>query len=1125
MQFTVGAARSVVKRSRQVRLLSLCWLGLSLAGLFPCLPAQQDPSGIEFFEKKIRPLLAENCYACHSSKTLATADLLLDSKTGVLKGGSRGTAVIPGAPDDSLIVRALSYDDPDLKMPPSGKLSNQQIADVRRWIELGAADPRTDEAQPATTDGGIDFDEAGTFWAFQPVTNRAPPEVRQSDWPRTYIDHFILAKLEANGLRPAPPADKRTLLRRLKFDLTGLPPTPEEIENFLRDESPEAYEKVIERLLASPHYGERWARHWLDLVRFGETSGHEFDPDKADAWRYRDYAIRSFNQDLPYDRFVREHIAGDLLPQQRLTPDGTHWDSPLATGFFGLGEERNAADDVAQVRADRIDNQLDVLGKTFLGLTIGCARCHDHKFDPIPTEDYYSLAGILDSSQVIHAPLDAPSRVRRMKRIEEELIEVNGQITSLMRQARLERIHEIKPYLLAAADVLAKQQEKTKEPIENQLGGYGLSPQILKQWFEVLERAAEEPDNVFYPLAKLAKPPGDAKPASFGERLSALRDELREWTAKADPSHPFQQERGDVVFEDFEGPAYGDWTGGGGAFGDGPSTYIAPNLAAGGYQGTRVANSFAGGSNHWTGTLTSQSFPMEKLYIHVRFAGSERPTNRRKYGDLYVSLIAAGRFRSLSAEGTGFFHWKTQNVTRTPGQISFIEIVDRSREAHLVVDKIVLSDSKEPPPIASAPNPRVVSMLDGEALHSRSDLAAAYEKLFRDVLSEGARDREGHWLLSAISPTGMLEDASVLLTDEQRKALEELQGKRAELEKQIPDSAFGLVAAEDRAQDLPIHIRGSHTNLGKPVPRRFLRVLAGHDRAAFRNGSGRAQLAEAVASRDNPLTARVMVNRVWKHHFGRGIVATPDNLGKTGNRPSHPELLDALAWRFMESGWSLKDLHRAIVRGSAYRMSSDPDEQAAAVDEENALLHHMPVRRLEAEAIRDAILTVTGTLDRTAYGPSVPPFISPYQDGRGKPESGPLDGARRRSIYIKVQRNFINPLFLAFDYPLPVSTIGRRSTSTVPSQALMLMNNEFVARQAEKWTDREIAVHGSSSARITSMFVSAFGRPAEEQELAESETFLRKQMARYETGDADDYRPWADLAHVLINSKEFIFIR
>ena len=485
--------------------------------------------------------------------------------------------------------------------------------------QMGVPDPRTDELRPSLS-ASIDFDEARKFWAFQPVANHAPPKVRQADWPRTFVDHFILEKLEANGLRPAPPADKRTLLRRVTFGLTGLPPTPGEIENFLRDDSPDAYEKIIERLLASPHYGERWARHWLDLVRFGETSGHEFDPDKADAWRYRDYVIRSFNQDLPYDRFVREHIAGDLLPQQRLAPDGTHWDSPLASGFLGLGEERNAADDVAQVRADRIDNQLDVMGKTFLGLTIGCARCHDHKFDPIPTEDYYSLAGVLHSSQVIHAPLDAPSRVRRMKRIETELVEVNGQITSLMRKARLERIHETKPYLLAAANVLAKQQLKTKEPVDNLLSHYGLSSTTVKQWFDVLERAAEEPDNVFYPLAKLAKPPAEGEPTDFDERLSALRGELREWTAKADPNHPFQQERGDVVFEDFDGSGYrgstggGDWAGGGGAFGDGPSTYIAPNLAAAGYQGTGAANSFASGSNHWTGILTSKSLPMEKLY-------------------------------------------------------------------------------------------------------------------------------------------------------------------------------------------------------------------------------------------------------------------------------------------------------------------------------------------------------------------------------------------------------------------------------------------------------------------------------------------------------------------------------
>ncbi len=1110
-----------VNFSRSIHWLTLFAVGTSL---LTSSSAQQDSDSFEFFEKSIRPVLAENCYACHSSKTLATSGLVLDTKAGVLKGGSRGKAVVPGSPESSLLIGAVSYENPDLKMPPTGKLNDQQIADLRRWIALGAPDPRTDHRQPASANRSIDFEEARKFWAFQPVVNRLGPAVRQRDWPRTFIDDFILSKLEEKGLQPATPADKRTLLRRLSFDLIGLPPAPDEIERFLRDKSSAAYDKVVERLLASPHYGERWARHWLDLVRYGETSGHEFDPDKADAWRYRDYVIRAFNQDLPYDRFVKEHIAGDLLPQQRLTPDGTHWDSPLATGFFGLGEERNAADDVAQVRADRVDNQLDVLGKTFLGLTIGCARCHDHKFDPIPTEDYYSLAGVMHSSQVIQAYLDAPSRTRRMKQIDEELVEVNGQITSLMRQARLERVHEIKPYLLAAADLLSKQSGE-EAPGDKQIAAYGLSAQTLKRWLQVLQRAGEEPDNVFYPLAKLVKPGSPGEPSTFADRLAALKEELRAWAEKADRKHPFHEERGDLVFEDFEGPDYSGWSAGGGAFGNGPSTYVAPNLAAGGHQGTGTASSFASGTDHWTGTLTSKSFAMNKPYLHVRLAGSERPTDRRKYGELYVSLLAAGRFRSLSADGSGFFHWQTTNVNRTPSQVSFIEIIDRSRDGHIVVDKIVLSDSKEPPPIAGAPSARVVAMLADENMRSIADLASAYEKLFKDVLSRTPSDRDSRGLTAAVSPTGLLEDPSMLLTEDQKERFNELRTKRAELEEAIPDSAYGLVAADDRVHDVPIHIRGSHTNLGRPAPRRFLRILAGDHRQVFSQGSGRAELAEAIAKRDNPLTARVMVNRVWKHHFGRGIVATPDNFGWTGRRPSHPKLLDALAWHFMESGWSLKDLYRVMVRSSTYRISSKVNERAASVDEENVLVHHKAVRRLEAEAIRDAILVVTGTLDHRVYGPSVPPYISPYQDGRGKPESGPLDGARRRSIYIKVQRNFINPLFLAFDYPLPVSTIGRRTTSTVPSQALMLMNNEFVARQAEKWADREIAARGTWRERIESMFVRVFGRPTESHELVESETFLQEQMAYYETDNRDDYHAWADLAHVLINSKEFIFIR
>ena len=317
------------------------------------------------------------------------------------------------------------------------------------------------------------------FWTLQPLKNPAAPAVRDEGWPRTFIDHFVLAKLESKSLAPASRAHKRVWLRRVTFDLTGLPPTPREIRNFIADDSSEAYRTVVERLLASPHYGEKWARHWLDLVRFGETMGHEFDPDKPDAWRYRDYVIRAFNQDLPYDEFVREHIAGDLLVRQRLVPDGEHWDSPLGTGFYWLGEERNAADDVGQVRANRIDNQIDVYGKTFLGLTLGCARCHDHKFDPITMHDYYALAGVMESTQAVQQSLDSPAVVRRMRKIAEEMVEVNGQIAAIMRTARLERLHEIKAYLLAAATIfgLESSSRRGADDDASKPDAFGLDPE------------------------------------------------------------------------------------------------------------------------------------------------------------------------------------------------------------------------------------------------------------------------------------------------------------------------------------------------------------------------------------------------------------------------------------------------------------------------------------------------------------------------------------------------------------------------------------------------------------------------------------------------------------------------
>ena len=551
-----------------------------------------------------------------------------------------------------------------------------------------------------------------------------------------------------------------------------------------------------------------------------------------------------------------------------------------------------------------------------------------------------------------------------------------------------------------------------------------------------------------------------------------------------------------------------------------PRTWLSAGI-----KGTGSRTRFASGSDEWVGTLTSQSFAMTKPYLHVRIAGSKRSTSRAKHGRLYFALVASGRFRPVTADDTGAFHWKTINVTRTPGQVSHIEIVDRARDAHIVVDKIVFSDSKEPPPLASAPNPRILKMLGDMEVDSLESLATAYQKLLGDVLANPPADTGGKWLLSAVSPSGMLEEPDLLVGESQRTAFKTLQTKRAALGESIPDSAFGLINGEDRPHNAAIHIRGSHTELGDEVPRRFLKVFSENDPGSFDKGSGRLELAEATTGAARHLLARVAVNRIWKHYFGRGIVATVDNFGNTGRRPSHAELLDALAGQFIESGWSIKAVHRLIVLSSTYRMSSEVDPRAEEADSENLLLHHMPVRRLEAESIRDAVLAVTGTLNRTRYGPSITPFISPYQDGRGKPQSGPLDGARRRSIYVKVQRNFINPFFLAFDYPVPVMTRGRRTVSTVPSQALMLMNNEFVARQTEKWADREIAASPEWDQRIESMFLRAFGRPAEPSEIRDSRGFVEKQLELYRSADRDDYRAWADLGHVLINAKEFIFIR
>ncbi len=881
--------------------------------LFPALLLGAD--GNEFFETRIRPVLAERCYGCHSSQLKEPkADLRLD--------GPAPTVVVPGKPEESKLLKAISYTDFRLRMPPTGKLPDSVIADFNEWVKMGAPDPRaatTIVAKPLPP--GLDLERGRRFWAFQPTTPAPLPDVRTKAWPKTSVDRFILAGLEAKGLKPAPEAKKRAWLRRVTFDLTGLPPTPAEMDAFLAGAS---YEAVVDRLLASPHYGERWARHWLDLVRYAETNGHEYDNNKLDAWQYRDYVIRAFNEDLPFTRFVQEHLAGDLLKDPRISRDGRFLESPIATNFFWFGEVLNSATDSAKSKADNVDNQIDVVAKSFLGLTVACARCHDHKFDPIPTRDYYGLAGIMHSTGMREVVIDSPAQT-----------------------AAIRRQHEAAPAVV--------------------------------------------------------RKPGKA-------------------TIKLRP--------GETLWEDFSDLSANAWYPSGEAFA----------------QGVRngVIDSAGRGVNELVGSLTSKKFKMPNHFVHVRLNATKGTPGLVEREPMRLTLVADD-YKSVHYVGSGKtpgkFEWISYRMTLPFERQCYFELVDRSRNGAIAVDAIVFSEEKDPPPTVE--------------------------------------EESAEWAEPAPAP-------------------------------QIPASTFGMVAWDEAPGNTKLHIRGSHQNLGEDVPRHFLQVISKDGTQPAITGSGRLELANWMTGEAAPLLARVYVNRLWEHHFGDGLVRTADNFGVMGERATNRDLLDTLAAKFIAGGWSTKALQREMVLSAAYRMSSKDDPIAAKADPRNDLLHHYPVRRLEAEPIRDAILTISGALDKTLYGPSVVPHISEYQNGRGKPKSGPLDGAGRRSIYVEVRRNFLTPLFLAFDYPLPISTIGVRNRSTVPSQALMLMNNEFVLQQAARWADHLSATPEAD--RIPLMYRQAFGRPPQTAELQEATTFLK------------DGGTLAGLAHVLINSPEFIYV-
>lgn len=1072
-----------------------------------------DAASLEFFESKIRPLLAARCHKCHGPEK-QEGSLRLDSRAAILRGGDSGPAIVPKLPDESLLIDAVRYGE-TVQMPPKQQLPPQEVKLLEEWVRRGAPWTTGDTPPSTATLGSFDLQQRKReHWAWRPIVAPAVPTVARQHGDVSAIDAFLFTKLDSANVETSEPADRRTLLRRATFDLIGLPPTPEEIAAFEADMAPDAFARVVDRLLASPHFGERWARHWLDLVRYAETLGHEYDYPLTEPWRYRDYVIRALNTDVPYDQFVREHIAGDLLNPPRLHPTEQFDESIIATAFWYFGEALHAPVDVRADQAVRVENQIDVFSKAFLALTLACARCHDHKFDAISTKDYYALAGYLTSSHQQKALLDPGDRIEKCAA---ELRELSRQgssaVTSFAAQDEGETADRFARCLLASRSAHAHGATDSAA-LDAIAKKHGVDRSLVERFVAVCgEAAAQEPGHPLYVWNRLAAE--DLAEDSFLSRRSGLETSVvqrREQAAAA--------AQGEQVFEDFSN-GFAAWFPSGWAFGDSPTHsgdwWTTP-------EGPRLLPAGVAHSGRFAlklpGVLRSTTFTIEHPYILYRLCGREAQVR------LIVDGYVMDNFTELLFEGLSFKvntgesrQWHSQSVARYLGHRAHIELIDAG-DGFLAVDEIRFANAAA----ADAPDDSISTLVLGKpAVNSTESLAKAYG----EICAQGCQDWHiGKPSASAEFVRWVIAERLLPGEDAVRSELEELAKQANKINSVAPSPAEVVAISDGGPDDQPVLIRGNPKNAGELAPRRFLEAIAGNDQPAPPHGSGRLELAERMLSVDNPFPARVMVNRIWQHLFGRGIVATVDNFGVLGTPPTHPELLDYLANRFREEGWSIKKLIREVMLTRAYQRSSVGSESAEQRDPENLLLHRANVRRLEGEAIRDALLAVTGSLDRKQFGPSIPIHLSPFMEGRGRPkESGPLDGAGRRSIYVEVRRNFLSPFMLAFDTPQPASAVGRRNTSNVPAQALSMMNDPFVVEQCRLWATHILAAKGETpQQRATRLYWAAFSRPPSPQEVNESTSFLEEQARSYGVG-ADDERPWADLCHVLVNVKEFVFIR
>ncbi len=801
------------------------WSGSGAVPEFVVNPFASAPTEeqLHFFESRIRPLLVDKCYSCHSKDAVELGgDLLLDSRAGIAKGGATESVMIPGDPDNSLLMKAVGYKNADLKMPPDEKLGEDQIADLAHWIRMRAPDPRSeDTAAVVKARTEIDWEKARDFWSLRPLSATEPPMVNDSGWPKSPIDKFIAAKLDAVGLLPARDANKRTLIRRATFDLIGLPPTPGDIESFLEDDSPEAFANVIDRLLRSTQYGERWGRHWLDVVRYADTAGDNSDFPIPQAHLYRNWVIDAFNRDLPYDQFVREQLAGDLLVG---ATESENRSRIIATGY--IANSRRFGSRVEDYPWHlTIEDTIDNLGRTFLATSINCARCHNHKFDPVTTEDYYALYGVFHSTR--------------------------------------------------------------------------------------------------YPWPGIE-----------------LEQKQRDFVAFADPSK--------------------------------------------------------------------------------------------------VERIEAERLKS---------------------QKEFDEIVKLARK--------------------------------------NRDAAKG------DAQKED--DRKG-------------------LEEQVKKAEDDA---RVHAAKPLPYETFYAVAEAKNIEDVAVQLKGDPMKTGEVVPRRFLKVLHGEPFAEHAQTSGRLQLAHWIVDHKNPLTARVMVNRIWLYHFGKALVATPNDFGRHGHAPTHPDLLDWLANQFIESGWSIKAMHRAIMLSHTYLMSSERDPIAVDLDPSNNLFSSYPRHRLDAESIRDTLLSLGGNLDPTPGDAHPFPPQTEWKFTQHNPFKAIYE-TNRRSVYLMTQRIQRNQYLSIFDGADPSMSTPTRQVSTTPLQALYLLNDKFVHEQAAAIAKRLVSEPGDNDSKINRIWLLMFGRMPAAEESAMAIGFLSNAHAAFSSSGIEDQQldveSWQSFVRSLVRTNEFVYL-